>query len=185
MANAHTAGNGKQPFTNLEIAQHLERMAELLDAQQANPFRVRAYRAAANEIRDLGQSVSSIFKTKGIEGLQQIPTIGESLSRSIEQLIDTGKINLLEQLLGQTRPERVLATVPGIGPILAERIHNQLGIETLLELQQAAYDGRLDQVPGFGRGRLRAVHETLAGRLRAFTDALCAPLRNRYPISLR
>jgi hypothetical protein len=178
MANASTTTNGKRPLTNVEIAQRLDRMAELLDAQHANPYRVRAYRVAANEIRGLKPSVSSILRTKGIEGLQQLPTIGVSLSRSIEQLIETGKISLLEQLLGQTRPERVLATVPGIGPKLAERIHDQLGIETLIELQQAAYDGRLDRVPGFGRGRLRAARETLAGRFRQAGRAARAPLRS-------
>jgi hypothetical protein len=50
--------------------------------------------------------------------------------------------------------------------VLGERIHTQLGIETLAELEAAAYDGRLDEVPGFGRGRIRAVRESLAGRFR-------------------
>src|SRR4029079_18476811 len=88
----------------------------------------------------------------------------ESLARSIEQLLDTGKINLLKHLRGETGPERVFATVPGIGPKLAPRIHEQLGIESLWELAAAADDGRLARVPGFGPRRVRGVHESLAGR---------------------
>jgi hypothetical protein len=148
------------------VARHLDRIAELLEAQEANPFRVRAYRAAAETLRGLRRPVYDILETQGVAGLRRLPTIGESLARSIEQLLDTGKINLLEQLRGETGPERVFATVPGIGPTFAERIHEQLHIESLQELEAAAYDGRLAHVPGFGPRRVRAVRETLAGRLR-------------------
>jgi len=154
------------PPTNEALAVALENIAELLDAQGANPFRVRAYREAAQTLRNLGDPASVRLEREGIEGLRRLPNIGESISRSIEQLIHTGKINLLEQLRGETSPERVLATVPGIGPKLASRIHEQLGVETLAELEAAAYDGRLAQVEGIGRGRLRGVRDSLAGRLR-------------------
>jgi len=137
----------------------------MLDAQGANLFRVRAYREAAQTIRNLGEPAAVLLERESSEGLRRLPNIGESISRSIEQLIQTGKINLLEQLRGETSPERVLATVPGIGAKLASRIHEQLGIETLAELEAAAYDGRLAQVAGVGRGRLRGVRESLAGRL--------------------
>jgi len=153
-------------WSNEEIAARLDRMAELLEAQDANPYRVRAYRMSAETVRGLKQPVREILAQAGVEGLRQLPTIGESLARSIEQLVDTGKINLLDQLRGETSPARVFATVPGIGPKLAERIHEQLRIETLADLENAAYDGRLDHVPGFGRNRLRGVRESLAGRFR-------------------
>lgn len=150
---------------NQTIAEQLDRIAELLEAQNANPYRVRAYREAAQTLRTLAEPAHVILAREGLAGLRTLPTIGESLSRSIEQLIHTGKINLLEQLRGETNPERVLATVPGIGPKLAARIHETLGIETLADLEAAVYDGRLEQVQGFGRGRLRGVRESLAGRL--------------------
>lgn len=162
---ANTDNNTITQWTNEAIAEYLEQIAELLEAQEANPFRVRAYRQAADTLRELEQPVAHILQTEGVEGLRRLPTIGISLSRSIEQLITTGKINLFEQLRGETAPARVLATVPGIGPVLAERIHEHLGIERLAELENAVYDGRLAQVPGFGRKRLRAVRESLVGRL--------------------
>ena len=73
---------------------------------------------------------------------------------------------LLERLRGDNIAERLFATVPDIGPRLAQRIHQQLSIDTLVELQAAVLDGRLAMVPGMGPKRLRAVRESLAGRLR-------------------
>jgi DNA polymerase (family 10) len=160
------SANEKSQLNNDEIASHLDQIAEWLEAQNANPFRVRAYRMAAETLRGLQRPAPEILEIEGVKGLTHLPHIGESLAHSIEQLVDTGKINLLEHLRGETRPERVLDTVPGIGPILADRVHDQLGIETLTGLEEAAYDGRLAQVPGFGLKRLRGVRESLAGRFR-------------------
>jgi hypothetical protein len=153
-------------FSNADIANQLDRIAELLEAQDANPFRIRAYRLAAEMLRGLERPAYDILDTEGVAGLRHLPHIGVSLARSIEQLLDIGAINLLEQLRGATGPERVFASVPGIGLLLAARIHEQLGIETLAELEAAAYDGRLAQVPGFGPRRLRGIRESLAGRFR-------------------
>jgi hypothetical protein len=166
-----------QTCTNAQVADSLERVADLLEAQEANPFRVRAYRQAATTVREHKEPVAEILAREGVAGLQALPTIGESLSRSIEQLIDTGKINLLERLQGETSIERVLATVPGVGPVLAGRIHEQLGIETLVELELAAADGRLQHVPGFGANRVRAVRESLAGRFRRPAATPARPAR--------
>lgn len=153
-------------FTNAEIADRFDEIATLLDAQHANEFRVRAYRQAANWLRSSVRTVQEIWVETGVEGLRALPTIGLSLARAIEQLSTTGNIELLRRLRGETTPADILATVPGIGPILANRIYEQLQITTLLDLQAAAYDGRLDALPGFGAGRLRAVRESLAGRFR-------------------
>lgn len=153
------------PATNAEIARVLEQIAELLDAQDANEYRVRAYRMAAETVRGMARPLSEILAEEGVAGLQRLPTIGLSIARAIEQLIDTGRLNLLERLRGATDPERVLATVPGIGPKLAARIHEELGVETLADLEQVAYDGRLARVSGFGERRVRGVRESLAGRL--------------------
>lgn len=152
-------------WTNDAIAEKLETIADLLETQEANLYRVRAYRQAATTLRELKRPAREILETEGVEGLRRLPTIGVSLARAIEQLVETGKIGLLSQLQGETAPEQILATVPGIGPVLAARIYEQLGIDSLPDLEAAVYDGRLAQVPGFGAGRLRAVREVLAGRL--------------------
>jgi len=152
-------------LSNEEMATNLETVAELLDAHDANPYRVQAYRTAAVTLRNLDKPASKILEQQGLEGLVRLPGIGQSIAHSIEQMVHTGTLNLLQRLRGETDPERILTTVPTIGDELAHRIHEQLGIETLAELQAAAYDGRLAQVPGFGRKRVRAVRESLAGRL--------------------
>lgn len=159
-----SSANNNQPLTNEQVAAELEEVADLLEAQGANPFRVRAYRGAANTIRGLRAPLGQILKAEGVAGLMQLPGIGRSLAHAIEHLARSGKFPLLERLRGEDAPERIFATVPDIGPGLARRIHEQLGIETLAELQAAANDGRLVQVPGMGAKRIRAVRESLAGR---------------------
>jgi putative hydrolase len=163
------------PLSNAELAEQLDEMAELLEAQHANPFRVRAYRTAANTMRSLDQPVHELLMRDGLAGLTRLSGIGESLGRSIERLTLTGRLELLERLRGETATERIFATVPSIGPKMGVRIHEQLGIETLAELEAAAYDGRLAQVSGMGNKRIRAVRESLAGRFR---------LRPRVPESV-
>jgi Holliday junction resolvasome RuvABC DNA-binding subunit len=160
------ANHDNLSLSNAEVAEHLVEVADLLEVQHAGPFRVRAYRSAADIVRQLPKPVEEILEDEGIEGLTRIRGIGNSLARSIEQLAETGRLALLERLRGDTQPESILSTVPGIGPKMAERIHEQLDIETLADLEQSAYDGRLAQVPGMGRKRLQGVRESLAGRFR-------------------
>ena len=95
------------------------------------------------------------WRVQGIAGLERLPNIGERLARAIEQYVVGGGIALLEHLQGAANYQRVLATVPGIGPKLAGKIYDELGVETLEELEAAAYDGRLAQVEGFGSKRIR------------------------------
>jgi DNA polymerase/3'-5' exonuclease PolX len=152
-------------LTNEEIAETLDQIAELLSAQDANPFRVMAYRRAAGTLRELTGSIEDILEVEGIEGVKKLPGIGESLSRIVAEIVETGSSGLLERLRGRSAPEDLFSTVPGIGKELANRIHERLGIESLEELEQAAHDGRLAEVPGFGPRRLRGTAEALAGRL--------------------
>ncbi|MCZ6462899.1 MAG: helix-hairpin-helix domain-containing protein [Proteobacteria bacterium] len=147
------------------VAARLEEVADLLEAQGANPFRVRAYRRAADTLRGLRPSLRRFLAQEGLEGLADLPGIGESLARSITELAYTGDLGLLSHGRGAGGAAGLLRTVPGLGPTLAGRIHERLGIESLAELELAAHDGRLERVPGMGAGRLRAVRECLAGRL--------------------
>jgi hypothetical protein len=154
------------PPDNDQVAAQLDRIADLLEAQDDNPFRVGAYRQAAGTLRELAEPAHQLLAREGVEGLRRLPHIGERLSRAIAQYIEGGGIALLEHLQGPAASQALLASVPGIGPKLAARIYEDLGIETLEDLEAAAYDGRLAQVEGFGRKRVRAVRDTLATRLR-------------------
>jgi hypothetical protein len=151
---------------NEAVAQRLLEIAELLEAQDANPFRVQAYRRAAATVAGLDRPVLQLLAEQGPAGLDALPGIGDALARAIEQLARTGRLSLLERLRGGPGEAGAYTTVSGIGPALAARIRERLGIESLAELEVAAWDGRLRQVPGMGTGRVRGVRESLAGRFR-------------------
>lgn len=148
---------------NSPVAERLAEVARILEAQGANVFRVGAYRRAAAMLRGLERPIDEIVKTEGIEGLQRLPGIGETLARFIHQLVVTGRLPMLDRLRGEGDPITVLRTVPGIGKVTAERLYDELGIETLEELEAAAHDGRLMNV--LGEKRLAGVRDSLATRL--------------------
>lgn len=159
-------GRIKDASFNDEIASQFCRAADLLQVQGADGHRIRAYRRAADSLHYLKVPASEIYRQKGIGGLVAIPTIGEALAQAIADVVDFGSWRWLDRLSGSVDPESVLCTVAGIGPSLAARIHDQLGVESLEDLELAANDGRLGKVRGFGPRRVQAVAESLAGRLR-------------------
>lgn len=150
---------------NSRIATKLEETARLLEEQHSNPFRVRAYRRAAETVRRSRQSMRELLETEGAEGLQRLPGIGEGLSRSIRDLVLTGRLPMLDRLRGEADPISVLMSVPGIGRVTAERIHDDLDIDTLEELEIAAHDGRLADIVGVGKKRLDGIISSLEARL--------------------
>jgi putative hydrolase len=157
---------GVMPETiNLEIAPQLEEVAQLLDEQGANPYRVQAYRNAAQTLRRLDRPITEIIQHDAMDGLRQLPGIGDSLAHSIYTLATSGRLPMLEQLRGESDPVALLASVPGIGKVLATRLHHDLGIDTLEDLEAAAYDSRLSDIAGFGKKRLKAIRDSLAARL--------------------
>jgi hypothetical protein len=152
-------------ITNPEIAEALDRVADLLEAQEANRYRVRAYRAAAETIRRHEISLADLVEEGGVEAVDALPTIGRTIASNVAELVHRGGLSLLDRLEGEVSPERLLTTVPGIGPKLATRIHDELAVDTLEELEVAAHDGRLEALAGFGPRRARAVRESLASIL--------------------
>ena len=147
--------------SNDEIASVFEQVADLLEIQEDSYYRIRAYREAAQTIRSLNRPIIEILKHDGKVGLEKLPHIGQHLSLSIEELLHTGELSLLNQLLAEVSPEDVFKLIPGIGDVLAHRVQQELGIETLEELELAAHTGKLDTVPGFGSGRTRLVRDAL------------------------
>lgn len=150
---------------NVDIAKQLDEVAQLLEEQKANPFRVQAYRNAAATVRELERGVDDILDAEGLAGLDRLPTIGPALARVIDQLVATGRLPMLERLRGRSDPIARLASIPGIGPKLAQRLHDELDIETLEQLEVAAHDGSLARVGGFGEKRIASIRDVLATRL--------------------
>lgn len=150
---------------NVTIAERLREIADLLEEQGANRFRVGAYRRAADTLESHPEEAASILARGGREALVQLPHIGSGLAATIEGLVRSGRSGMLDRLRGETEPETLFQSLPGIGPKLAERIHDSLHIDSLEALELAAHDGRLDKVPGFGEDRIETIRAVLADRL--------------------
>ena len=154
-----------QNWDNQAIAEKLLEIADLLEQQNANPFRVNAYRRAARTVAAHPEPLAELAAREGTEGLDQLPTIGRSIALAIQEMLRTGRWLQLERLRGTLDPEQVFQSIPGVGPELARRIHEALEIESLAELEQAAHDGRLEQIAGIGPRRARMIAAALAQML--------------------
>jgi putative hydrolase len=157
------------PRLNEEVAGKLREAADLLAQQGANPFRIAAYRRAAESVARLPRGVDELLRAEGPAGLDALPRVGPGIAAAIQEIVRTGRWSLLDRLRGTLDPVALFATIPGVGPELARRIHDALGIDTLEALEVAAHDGRLAGVPGMGSRRMagiRAALQALLGRTR-------------------
>ena len=150
---------------NRHIANRLEEAAWLLRDQGSDPFRVNAYLRAAATVRRWPEPLNQVFRDRGLGGLEELPGVGPTIARAIRELITRGRLPMLDRLRGAADPLTVLTSVPGIGRCFAERLHDELGINTLEELEAAAHDGRLATIAGFGQKRLAGIRDSLAHRL--------------------
>lgn len=154
---------------NRDVAARLREAADILEQQGANPFRVRAYRRAEETVAHLGEDLSALMERGGLEALVALRGIGQGIATAIAEILATGRWAQLERLRGSLDPVKRLQVVPGIGPKLAERIHEELHVDTLEGLELAAHDGRLDELPGVGSRRattIAATLEKMLGRVR-------------------
>ncbi|MHC4973176.1 MAG: helix-hairpin-helix domain-containing protein [Planctomycetota bacterium] len=153
------------PVGNSEVADVLDRVADLMDVQHADGFRVRAYRRGAQTCRAEERPLRWILEEGDLKALEELPGIGKSLAVSIAEYLHTGRLRMLERLEAEVEPEDLFTTIPGIGEALAHRIREELGPISLEELEAAAHDGRLAGVFGFGERRAHAVRDVLAQML--------------------
>jgi hypothetical protein len=150
---------------NRDIADRLEEAGWLLRGQGADRFRVNAYLRAAETVWHWPEPLHQVFRERGLNGLEELPGVGPSIARAIRELITRGRLPMLDRLRGAADPLQVLLSVPGVGRRLAERLHDELGIHTLEQLEAAAHDGRLATIAGFGPKRLAGIRDSLAHRL--------------------
>jgi DNA polymerase (family 10) len=138
-------------MNNRDVAAAFDEIADLLEFQNANPFRVRAYRNAARRITDLSEPLVSVAADPKRD-LTEIDGIGKDLAQKIGELLGTGRIEMLEQLRSEI-PGGVLAMVriPGMGPKKAAALHKELGISSLDELKAACEADKVQALKGFGK----------------------------------
>ncbi|WP_419938605.1 DNA polymerase/3'-5' exonuclease PolX [Candidatus Palauibacter sp.] len=134
---------------NIEIVRVLDEVADLLEIQQANPFRVRAYR---NAVRTIGAHASPLRKLveQGAD-LTALPSIGKGMADNIRELVESGRLAMLEEMAAEIPPGLVeLMRLPGVGPKKARKLWDELGVESIDDLEEVASEGRVAELPGFG-----------------------------------
>jgi DNA polymerase (family 10) len=137
------------PIHNRDVAEMFDRMADLLEIQGANPFRVRAYRNAARTVGDLPRSVADMIADE--EDLCELPGIGKDLAGKIEEIVRTGAFSALEELSREVPAGLAdLTALPGLGPKRVKVLHDELGVSDLEDLQRIALKQRIRDLPGFG-----------------------------------
>ncbi|MGA8862505.1 MAG: DNA polymerase/3'-5' exonuclease PolX [Gallionella sp.] len=137
------------PVHNADITAIFEAIADLLEVEGANPFRIRAYRNAARILGDLPQEARGMVE-RG-EDLTRLPGIGTDLAAKISEIVTTGHCSLLDRLRKELPPAITeLLKIPGLGPKRVKALYHDLDVQTVEQLQRAAQDGRIRALPGFG-----------------------------------
>jgi DNA polymerase (family 10) len=135
-------------MTNREVARIFMEMADILAIQGENPYRVNAYRRAAETIAALGQPLEALWREGALDA---VPGIGETLANKIDELLRTGRLEAYERLRAQVPGGVVeMLQVPEVGPKRAALFWKQLGITSIAALEEAARAGRLAALPGMG-----------------------------------
>lgn len=164
------------PIHNADIAAIFEEIADRLEIQGANPFRIRAYRNAARLLGELPQEARALLENG--EDLTRLPGIGDDLAAKIREIVETGHCSLLDRLRRELPPAVTeLLQIPGLGPKRVKALYHDLEVQTVEQLYRAARDGRIRALPGFGEKTelniLQAV-EAHASQTRRFKLAVAA-----------
>ncbi|HEV2583259.1 MAG TPA: DNA polymerase/3'-5' exonuclease PolX [Ktedonobacteraceae bacterium] len=133
-----------------QVAQTLEEVASLLELKEgSNPFETRAYENAARAVSALDGDIEQLTREGRLKGT---PGLGSTIIKRIEELVNTGHIALLDELIAETPQIKLeMRRIPGVGPKKINAIVNQLHVTTIAELEQACNDDRVAKLPGFGK----------------------------------
>ncbi len=135
---------------NPDIARLFDEVADLLEIQDANPFRVRAYRNAARTIRDFPEPIADLVRA-GIKDLTDIPGIGDDLAEKITDIVTTGELPLRKQLASKLPAGLLdLLRIPGLGPKRVKLLYKKLKVKSAPDLAAALAKGRIQKLKGFG-----------------------------------
>lgn len=157
------------PLPNAEVARLLHEISDLLELDQASPYRIRAYRSAAHTIDGLAEPIS-VVDARPETALENLPGIGAALARTIRRLTVTGSVALLDRLRARYSADELdLARIRGIGPKRIRALESALRVRSIPALRRALDDQLVRTVPGFGvrsEARFRAELAAIEGRSR-------------------
>ena len=175
------------PVHNADIAGVFDEIADLLEIQEANPFRVRAYRNAARTVENLSLDLAGAVGSG--QPLPKLPGIGPDLAAKIGEIVRTGTCSLLVRLRKEL-PAGVteLLRVPGLGPKRVKALYRDLEVKTLPQLLRAAEQGRIRELQGFGPARETQIADAVKRQLskaRRFKLAVAAQYARPFADYLR
>lgn len=137
------------PVHNENIAAVFDEIADLLEIEGDNPFRIRAYRNGARTLRELGRDIQTLIE-RG-DDITRLAGIGKNLANRIHEILETGHCRSLDKLRKQLPADLTeLLRLPGLGPKRVHTLYHELDIHTLMQLERAARDGLVRHLPGFG-----------------------------------
>jgi DNA polymerase (family 10) len=155
------AGSGVR---NAQVAAVFDEIADLLELQQANPFRVRAYRNAARTLLAWPEEMAA-WTVQGRD-FDELPGIGKDLAGKIAEILKHGSCDQLDRLRARfPRGITELLQIPGLGPKRVHTLYHELGVRSPSQLLNAAREGRIREIPGFGAVSERRIAEAVAGHL--------------------
>ncbi|MCF8143615.1 MAG: DNA polymerase/3'-5' exonuclease PolX [Deltaproteobacteria bacterium] len=148
------------PVQNSDVSDIFNKVADLLEIEDESPFRIRAYRNAARIIANLPQNVSDRIESES--DLTELRGIGKDLAGKIKEIVETGSLAQLEELEGKT-PSGLsqLMKLEGIGPKRVKALNRDLGVTSLKDLEEAARQGKVKEVKGFGEKTQQKILEEL------------------------
>ena len=180
--NPHPVGPGNDE--NASIAGALSDYADLLEAQGEDGFRIRAFRRASETIVSLARPLRDIFEAEDFDGLTALPGIGRGIGAAIVEMLTTGRWAQLERLKGESAPEQLFRTLPGVGPVLARRLAEDHDLESLEDLEEALRHGA-PGIEGIGPRRRKALEAILSERLgRRLRRAPAHPAASPPPVGM-
>jgi DNA polymerase (family 10) len=135
--------------SNAEIADIFDELANLLDIEDANTFRVRAYRNAARTVREYPRSMADMLRAE--QDLTELPGIGDDLAEKIAAIVEQGRLPLLDEVRTRVPPElSKLMDIEGLGPARVKTLYHALAIDSVEDLKRAAANGEIRKIKGFG-----------------------------------
>jgi DNA polymerase (family 10) len=147
-------------MVNTELVRAFERIADLLEIDGADGFRINSYRRAARTLKDAGEDAAVLAK----EGrLQELPGVGKGTAQRIQQFLDTGHIDVLDELEAKFPPGLpALLDIPGMGPKKVALVHAELGVRNLNDLKKVIATGAMEKLPGLGATSVKKIAEGIA-----------------------
>ena len=169
-----------------QIVDVLETIATLLELQEENPFKIRAYTNAARSIETWGGNLRELAEE---DRLEEIPGVGKAIAGKISDLVLTGSSKFYDDLRAQFPPDILeLFSLPGLGAKKIKALYEKLKISSIADLAKACAAGRVAKLPGFGKTTQKKLAETIANRSRhagSFSLGVVAPEAEQLQDDLR